>query len=107
MYYRLSSSRPTFCRPCGGVACPIFARSIVVLDLLMIDDVQFFAGKPATISELLHTMEALLRDSRQLVLAADRSAAELLHMGAELSARIAGGLCANFKVWILPRDVIW
>ena len=84
-----------FLQALRGSGLPSFRQKYRGVDLLILDDVQFFAGKQATIIELLHTMDALLRDSRQLVLAADRPPAKLGELGAEFNARIAGGLvCA-------------
>jgi len=60
--------------------------------LLLIDDVQFFAGKQSTIVELVHTIDTLLRDGRQLVFAADRPPCELRGLGNDLVARLSGGL---------------
>jgi len=71
---------------------PSFRRKYRDVEMLLIDDVQFFCGKRATIVELQYTVDSLLRQRRQLVLAADRSPAELNGLGAELIARLSGGL---------------
>ena len=93
----LSSEQFTtyFLQALKGSGLPSFRQKYRAVDLFILDDVQFLAGKQATVTELLHTMDALLRDSRQLVLAADRPPAELNHLGAELQARIAGGLVCD------------
>lgn len=75
-----------------GSGLPSFRRKYRGLDLLLIDDVQFFANKKATLGELLHTIDALIRDGRQIVFAADRLPAQLPGLGAELGARLQGGL---------------
>lgn len=75
-----------------GSGLPNFRRKYRDLDLLVIDDVQFFAGKKATLVELQHTMDTLARGGKQMVLAADRPPAELQGLGAELVARMSGGL---------------
>lgn len=83
-----------------GSGLPNFRRKYRDVDLLLIDDVQFFAGKRATLVELQHTIDTLLRGGRQLVLAADRPPAEMNGLGSELTARMSGGLvCA-----IQPHD---
>ena len=56
---------------------PSFRRKYRHLDLLLIDDVHFFAGKRATMVELQHTLDTLLNEGKQMVLAADRPPAEL------------------------------
>jgi len=75
-----------------GSGLPSFRRKHRDVDLLLIDDIQFFAGKKATLVELQHTIDSLLRDGRQMVLAADRPPSELQGLGAELIARLSGGL---------------
>lgn len=75
-----------------GSGLPSFRRKCRDVQLLLIDDLQFFAGKRATLVELLHTIDALLREGRQLVLTADRSPADLAALGPELTARLSGGL---------------
>ena len=76
---------------------PSFRRKYRDVELLLIDDLQFFANKRATIVELQHTMDTLLREGRQLVFTADRSPAELSGFGRELTARIAGGLVCRLE----------
>jgi chromosomal replication initiator protein len=78
-----------------GRGLPSFRHKYRNVHLLLVDDVQFFSGKRATLVELQHTIDALLRERRQLVLAGDRSPAELTGFGPELIARMSGGLvCA-------------
>ncbi len=75
-----------------GGGLPSFRRKHRELDVLLVDDIQFFAGKKATVVELQHTMDSLLRDGRQLVLASDRPPAQLTGVATELTTRMAGGL---------------
>ena len=75
-----------------GGGLPSFRRKCREVDLLLIDDAHFFEGKRATMNELQHTVDALLRQGRQLVLAADRPPGELTALGNDLVARFAGGL---------------
>jgi chromosomal replication initiator protein len=78
-----------------GFGLPSFRRKYRDVELLLIDDLQFFAGKPSTLVELQHTVDTLLRAGRQIVFAADRPLNELNKLGSELVARIGGGLvCA-------------
>ncbi|HEY2882541.1 MAG TPA: DnaA/Hda family protein, partial [Pirellulales bacterium] len=58
---------------------------------------QFLARKKATLSELLHTIDALLRDGRQLVFSADRPPSELADLGPELTTRLAGGMVCRIE----------
>ncbi len=84
----------------GRRGLPGFRRSLRAADLLVIDDIQFLIGKKATISELLHTIEALQRAGKQVVFGSDRDVESLSELGADLQARLRGGMCAR----ILPPD---
>lgn len=78
-----------------GGGLPGFRRKTRDVDLLLVDDVQFFAGKRATIVELQNTIDALVRTGRQLVLAGDRAPNAMTELGPEFGARVSGGLvCA-------------
>lgn len=81
-----------------GGGLPGFRRKTRDVDLLLIDDVQFFTGKRATIVELQNTMDALVRSGRQLVLAGDRAPNALTELGPEFSARVSGGLVCSLEV---------
>jgi chromosomal replication initiator protein len=76
---------------------PSFRRKCRDVELLLIDDVQFFAGKQSTLVELVHTIDTLLREGRQLVFAIDRPPAEFRTLGAELIARLSGGLLCTLE----------
>ena len=80
-----------------GSGLPNFRRKHRGLELLIIDDVQFFANKRATLVELLHTIDTLLRAGKQLVFAADRSPTALKSLGPELAARISGGMACRIE----------
>src|SRR5262249_4300447 len=69
-----------------------FRRKYRGVELLLIDDLQFLVGKRATRAELLHTIDSLLRERRQLVFSADRPPSELSELGPELTTRLAGGM---------------
>ena len=76
-----------------GSGLPNFRRKYRGVELLIVDDLHFFAGKRATLIELLHTIDTLQREGRQLVFAADRAPGALSELGPELVARLQGGLC--------------
>lgn len=80
-----------------GSGLPSFRHKYRHVDLLLIDDVQFFLGKRATLVELQNTVDALQRERRQLVLAADRPPAELAKFGPVLTARFSGGLVCGLE----------
>lgn len=95
----LSAERFTsyFLEALKGSGLPSFRRKYRDVDLLLIDDVQFFIGKRATLVELQHTMDAMLRQGNQIVLAADRPPSELRALGLEITARMTGGLVCNIE----------
>jgi chromosomal replication initiator protein len=80
-----------------GAGLPSFRRKIRDTEILLIEDVQFFAGKQSTLVELLHTIDTLLREGRQLVFSADRAPADLRGLGPELIARLGGGLTCELE----------
>ncbi len=62
---------------------------------IVIDDIQFFLGKAGTLAELRNSIDMLLREKRQVILVADRGLKELSGLGADLYARLSGGMaCA-------------
>jgi len=76
---------------------PSFRRKVRDVDLLLIDDVHFFAGKNSTITEVIHTIDTLLRSGKQTVFAADRPLAELQSVVPEIATRLAGGLVCTLE----------
>lgn len=66
-------------------------------DLLLIDDVQFVAGKSSTQEELFHTLLALVEDGRRVVMTADRSPSELSEMDARLRSHLQAGLVCGIE----------
>jgi chromosomal replication initiator protein len=80
-----------------GSGLPSFRRKCREVDVLAIDNIQFFAGKRATLVELQHTIDSLLRQGRQLILTADRPPNELGRLGPELAARVSGGLVCGIE----------
>ncbi len=62
------------------------------IDVLLIDDVQFLEGKPATEEEFFHTFNALHESGSQLVLSADRIPSELSTLASRLRDRFEWGL---------------
>ena len=67
------------------------------LSLLVIDDLQFLTNKKATLGELQHTIDTLLRGGKQLVFAADRSPSALKALGPELASRFSGGMVCRME----------
>ena len=64
-------------------------------DVLMIDDVQFIAGKNSTQEEFFHTFNALVDQNRQVVISADKSPSDLEGMEERMKSRLGWGLVAD------------
>ena len=69
-----------------------FKETVRGVDVLLIDDVHFIAGKPKTEDELLNTIAALVAENKQVVLASHRPPAELQVSDDRLRSLLVGGL---------------
>ena len=69
-----------------------FKRLYRSLDALLIDDIQFFAGKERSQEEFFHTFNALLEGQRQIVLTCDRYPKEVSGLEERLKSRFGWGL---------------
>jgi chromosomal replication initiator protein len=80
-----------------GSGLPSFRRKYRDIELLLIDDVHFCAGKRATLVELHQSLDALHRQGRQVVLSANRPPYELEELGPDVVARISAGLVCGLE----------
>ena len=71
-------------------------------DLLMIDDLQFIAGKDATQEEFFYTINELMAAGKRIVVTADRDPHHLDGVDPRILSRLAGGLVADIKPADLP-----
>ncbi len=69
-----------------------FKRTYRSLDALLIDDIQFFAGKERSQEEFFHTFNALLEGQRQIILTCDRYPKEVSGLEERLKSRFGWGL---------------
>jgi len=69
-----------------------FKRFYRSVDALLIDDIQFFAGKERSQEELFHTFNALLESQQQIVLTCDRYPKEVAGVEERLKSRFSWGL---------------
>jgi chromosomal replication initiator protein len=77
-----------------------FKRLFQQVDALLIDDIQFFAGKDRTQEEFFHTFNALFDGRQQIILTCDRYPREVEGLEPRLKSRLAWGL----SVAIEPPD---
>ena len=72
-----------------------FKQRLRSADLLMIDDVQFIAGKDSTQEEFFHTMNEIISAGKRLVITADRSPQDLEGIESRILSRLSWGLVAD------------
>ena len=74
-----------------------FKRLYRSVDALLIDDIQFFAGKERSQEEFFHTFNALLEDQQQIVLTCDRYPKEVDGLEERLKSRFGWGLTVSIE----------
>jgi chromosomal replication initiator protein len=72
-----------------------FREEYLAVDLLLLDDIQFLAGKGRTQEELLRVWDEMARSGAQVVLASDRPPQEIDGLDARLLSRLSGGLIVD------------
>jgi chromosomal replication initiator protein len=74
-----------------------FKHAYRTLDALLIDDIQFFAGKERSQEELFHTFNALLEGQQQVILTCDRYPKEVTGLEERLKSRFGWGLAVSIE----------
>ena len=74
-----------------------FKRRYRSAQLLLIDDVQFIAGKVTAQEEFFHTFNAVVREGGQLILTSDRPPGEIARLEDRLRSRFEGGLAVDIS----------
>lgn len=115
-----------FLEALNGSGLPSLRSKLRQVDLLILEDIQFFAGKKATLIELQHTLDTLIKAGKQLILTADRHPNDLSFLSTEVQTRLVSGLliplnpadcqarveiceqwCAQRQFKILPEMTQW
>ena len=78
-----------------------FRKRYRSVDVLLIDDIQFLAGKERSQEEFFHTFNALFDGHKQIVLSSDRPPSEIANLEARLVSRFEWGMTAELS----PPDV--
>ena len=65
------------------------------VDVLMVDDVQFIAGKGSTQEEFFHTFNALVDQNKQIIISGDRAPGEIKDLEDRIKSRLQSGLVVD------------
>jgi len=74
-----------------------FRKKFRETDVLLIDDIQFIAGRETTQEEFFHTFNALFMEKKQIVLTSDKPPREISKLEDRLSSRFVGGMIADMQ----------
>lgn len=72
-----------------------FREKYRTVEVLLVDDIQFFVGKKSSSEEFLHTLNALYSPSHQVMLSCDQAPESLAALGRRLCSRLSAGLAVE------------
>ncbi len=82
-----------------------FRRKYRHIDLLLIDDIHFLAGKESTQEEFFHTFNSLYENQKQIVMTSDRPVSEIANLQKRLVSRFEWGLVTEMEMADLETRV--
>jgi len=74
-----------------------FKQKFRTVDVLLIDDIQFLAGRESSQEEFFHTFNTLFMEQKQIALASDRPLKEISKLEKRLSSRFGSGMIADMQ----------
>jgi chromosomal replication initiator protein len=95
MYINCESFVSNFLRACEARTVQAFQRRFRSVDCLIVDDIQFMAGRKSAQEEFFHTFNALFHAQKQIIIASDSAPGEIANLQERLSSRFRCGLMAR------------
>lgn len=74
-----------------------FKEQFRLIDVMLVDDIQFISGKESTVEEFFHAFNTLVDNQRQVIISGDRSPTDLEGMGERARSRLGWGLVVDIE----------